>query len=261
MYSDYIYHVYVSKYEGGMITDYGFVKNINGIGDFFLSAYIDFVKNYDIGYKIMNDVEKDEYIDELNKMKLDVSFSDLTADNYEEKILLSDKFNGFEYIIVKWKYSPIQKKYDEFITHNHINNLTDEIKLNNNYSQIIVNSLLIKKENYPFGESINIYTPETHFRIYQKKYLNIRGYKYSVINSNGFVLEEFDPSSSSHVEIIPRLKWFLSSEFVNKILDVEYVENKINVGDDFVLDSSNMAIDSDFENLVLELIHVVKFIY
>lgn len=269
MFADYIYHVFIVNDEEIKINDYGYAKNIKVVEDFIKTNYLNNLKKYmtfdeinnndefytlKLSIPVIDKKDKMNEIEKISKMKFNVNFDNVNFNfncvkkNYTEKTIFHCKFFGHKYIVRKYKISPIQLKCDSFVKQNlNVNNYL------NNYSKIIIDTLLVKKLTHGCGQFINYFEDKSILKKYQQKYLNLCDYSY--IDSNDTIIKKSDPKYIEHIEIMPKLKWFLSNHFVEKVIDWKFVSDNIELKNNFVITYDIIGCDS---NDILDVMYVVN---
>ncbi len=257
MYSNYQYQIFKRPYEDGFGPRYiyGFVTSIDDAYKFILNESL----KLDIAGSDENLINQISNIPVVSK----------ELDDEEEIIVISSKFYGFEFVIKKFAHNYIHFLLDKF--NKNIINEIEEIEPNTNFNKVNVYSLYLVKVNQDQIDDIKqipmikLTQSQYEFKKYQKKFFNMNKIlSFDDDNCDKFVDGLEKDKISSHVEILPMLKWFLQNHFIKKVLDNQFVENKINLAKDFVVDFDVMDFDFDTDTdsdiIIIESKYLIKFI-
>lgn len=246
MYQNHIYELI--HYDGKIETSYGLIDDIDCIKYYVLSSYTNIMNNYNSSFGFDDDIDE-------NKIKDDIEYNMSLGFDNNCMVILRIKVLDFEFVIRRLPHNYIKKTIDDFNafakTDNNLQNL--------NFNKIHVKSLLIKKNNTPFGETIIIISNENYLSKYQKKYLNC--HQVLIDNNKNYYchqLCEYVYPPMLYMEIFPMLKWYLETHFRNKILDMTNIKNKITLCENFMIEQDNMAFDK--ENDIIYSSYIIKFI-
>jgi hypothetical protein len=270
MYNQYTYRLISRGYEEGSIQkDYGYIGNYDRIKDFVTNKYIEFTKSYDSGFALLDSNEKKSFINEIIKSIDQIDLENWDKINNDDKlspnelVIVSSKFYNFEYVLEKYLdiTNPIQFELEKFKLNEFDDSLGSNPNPNPNYSKILIESMVVIKKLNEFGEeSIQIKKTINTFKKIQGKYLNMLEHSVCVYNiESGEFETNPDENSNLYIDTMRKLKWFLSVHFANKVLDLEYIENKIAQAKNFIIGLDRMVLNLDFDGL-LELKYLVKFV-